>query len=165
MGVEDRAEVEQVLKYPEDSAGSLMTTEVVAVSQDASLVEALAEIRRQSSEDEDLYQVYAVDGERRLSGTVPIARLIVSAPSCRVHEVMETPVALVRPEQDQEQVARLMARYNVAAVPVVDERGRLLGRVTFDDVIDVVEAETTEDLLKFAGENPEEDLAAPWPWR
>src|SRR5207237_543634 len=67
-----------------------------------------------------------------------------------------------RAEIDQEQVARLMARYNVAAVPVVDEGNRLLGRVTFDDVIDVVERETTEDLLKFASVSPEEDLSAPW---
>ncbi len=160
--VEDRAEVDEVLKHPEDSAGGLMTTEVVTVNEDASLVEAIAEIRRQSSEGDDLYQVYAVDGDRRLKGTVPIARLIVAAPSRRVREVMEPAAAAVRPEQDQEHVARLMARYNVAAVPVVDDGGRLLGRVTFDDVIDVVEAETTEDLLKFAGANPAEDLAASW---
>src|SRR5207237_588878 len=89
-------------------------------------------------------------------------RLTVPSPSRRVREVMEPPAAAVRPEIDQEQVARLMARYNVAAVPVVDERNRLLGRVTFDDVIDVVERETTEDLLKFASVSPEEDLSAPW---
>ncbi|HYT83208.1 MAG TPA: magnesium transporter [Gemmatimonadales bacterium] len=160
--VEDRAEVEQVLRYPEDSAGGLMSTEVVAVSESASLAEAIAEIRRQCAEDDQLYQVYAVDGGRRLTGVVPTARLIVSAPARRVREVMEPVPAAARPELDQEQVARLMARYNLAALPVVDEGGRLLGRVTFDDVIDVVEAEMTEDLLKFASVSPAEDLAAPW---
>ena len=160
--VEDRAEVEQVLRYPEDSAGGLMSTEVVAVSESASLAEAIAEIRRQCAEDDQLYQVYAVDDGRRLTGVVPTARLIVSAPARRVREVMEPVPAAARPELDQEQVARLMARYNLAALPVVDEGGRLLGRVTFDDVIDVVEAEMTEDLLKFASVSPAEDLAAPW---
>ena len=160
--VEDRAEVEQVLRYPADSAGGLMSTEVVAVSESASLAEAIAEIRRQCAEDDQLYQVYAVDGGRRLTGVVPTARLIVSAPARRVREVMEPVPAVARPELDQEQVARLMARYNLAALPVVDEGGRLLGRVTFDDVIDVVEAEMTEDLLKFASVSPAEDLAAPW---
>src|SRR5213082_1187980 len=157
--VADRAEVDQVLKYPADSAGGLMSTEVVTVDEEASLVEAIADIRRQSAEDDALYQVYAVDGARRLKGVVPVARLIVASPARRVREVMEPPAAAVRPEIDQEQVARLMARYNVAAVPVVDEGNRLLGRVTFDDVIDVVERETTEDLLKFASVSPEEDLS------
>jgi magnesium transporter len=160
--VEDRAEVEQVLRYPEESAGGLMSTDVVAVSESASLAEAIAEIRRQCAEDDQLYQVYAVDDGRRLTGVVPTARLIVSAPARRVREVMEPVPAAARPELDQEQVARLMARYNLAALPVVDEGGRLLGRVTFDDVIDVVEAEMTEDLLKFASVSPAEDLAAPW---
>jgi magnesium transporter len=75
---------------------------------------------------------------------------------------MVPPAAIVRPDQDQEQVARVIARYNVPAVPVVDAGDRLLGRVTFDDVIDVVEAEMTEDLLKFGGVDPHEDLTAPW---
>src|SRR5574341_662609 len=150
--VSDRAEVERLLEYPEDSAGGLMTTNVVTVREDAAVGEAIEAIRSQSDEDESqLYQVYAVDAEGDLHGIVPIARLIVSSPTRLVREVMEQPVTQVQPQQDQEDVARLMARYNVAAVPVVDASGRLLGRITFDDVIDVVEAETTEDLLKFGG--------------
>jgi len=150
--ISDRADVEKLLKYPEDSAGGLMTTNVVSVREDVTVAEALEAIRRQSDEDESqLYQVYAVDGQGNLQGIIPIARLIVSAPTKLVREVMEQPAVQVEPQQDQEEVARLMARYNVAAVPVVDETGKLLGRITFDDVIDVVEAETTEDLLKFGG--------------
>lgn len=160
--VSDRADVDRLLTYREDSAGGLMTTEVVAVREHATLEEAIEEIRRQSREDDELYQVYAVDDRGHLKGTVPIARLIVASPARRVRDVMEPPAVQVPPEQDQEQVARLMARYNLAAVPVVDGQGRLLGRVTFDDVIDVVEAETTEDILQFAGASPAEDLAAPW---
>ena len=160
--VEDRADVERLLTYPEESAGGLMTTEVVAVSEDASLAEAIEEIRRQSEESDELFQVYAVDGRGRLKGVVPFVRLIVTPPTRRVRDVMEPAPAVVHPEQDQEQVARLMARYNVAAMPVVDRDETLLGRITFDDVIDVVEAETTEDLLKFGGVNPEEHLTASW---
>ena len=160
--VSDRASVEQLLTYPEDTAGGLMTTELVAVRDDATLADAIAEIRGQSREDDELYQVYAVDADGRLKGIVPIARLIVVSPERRVRDVMETPDVQLRPEQDQEHVARVMARYNLVAVPVVDEQGRLLGRVTFDDVIDVVEAETTEDMLQFAGASPAELLIAPW---
>ena len=160
--VADRSAVERLLQYPEDSAGRLMDTTVVAVREDATLGHALNEIRRQSQEHEALYVVYVIGGERRLTGVLPIARLVVASPARHVAEIMEHPAAVVHPEQDQEHVARLMARYNLAEVPVVDAGGRLLGRVTFDDVIDVVEAETTEDILKFGGVSPEEDLRATW---
>ena len=150
--VTDRAEVDELLKYPEDSAGGLMATDVVSVREDATVAGAIEAIRTQCEEDESqLYQIYAVDGDGDLRGIVPVARLIVSSPTKLVRDVMEHPLVQVQPRQDQEEVARLMARYNVAAVPVVDEKGRLLGRITFDDVVDVVEAETTEDILKFGG--------------
>ena len=150
--ITDRADVDRLLEYPEDSAGGLMTTNVVSVREDASVAEAIEAIRQQSDEDESqLYQVYAIDAQGHFAGIVPIARLIVSAPTKLVRDVMEQPAVQVQPEEDQEDVARLMARYNVAAVPVVDAGGKLLGRITFDDVVDVVEAETTEDILKFGG--------------
>ena len=160
--VEDRADVERLLTYPEESAGGLMTTDVVAVDQDATLGEAIVEIRRQSGEEDEPYDVYVVDRGQRLVGTIPIARLVVLPSDRHVRDIMRPPAATVRPEQDQEQVARVMARYNIAAVPVVDAAERLIGRITFDDVIDVVEAEMTEDLLKFGGVNPHEELGASW---
>ena len=160
--VTDRAGVDRLLQYPEDTAGGLMSTEVVVVREDATLAEAVEEIRRQSAESDALHQVYAVDAQGRLRGVLPIAKLVITPPARRVGEIMEAVPAAVAPELDQEQVARIMARYNVAAVPVVDPGGRLLGRVTFDDVIDVVEAEMTEDLLKFGGVNPAEALGATW---
>lgn len=160
--VADRVDVEHLLTYPEDSAGRVMATDLVAVREGATLEEAIHEVRRQSSEDAELYQVYVVDAAWHLRGTVPIARLIVSASGRLVRDVMEPAVMSVRPEQDQEEVARLMARYNLPAVPVVDPDGQLIGRVTFDDVIDIVEAETTEDMLKFAGASPAEHLIGPW---
>ena len=160
--VEDRAEVERLLKYDEETAGGRMTTHLVTVRDTATAADALEEIRRQSEEVEDFYQVFVVDGDRRLVGILPFKSLVVSRPERQIREFMEPADISVKPDLDQEEVARLMARYNLPSVAVVDDTGRLLGRVTFDDVIDVVEAETTEDLLKFGGVSPDEELAAPW---
>jgi magnesium transporter len=160
--VEDRSEVERLLKYEEETAGGRMTTHLVTVRDTATAAEALEAIRRQSEEVEDFYQVFVVDAERHLVGILPFKSLVVSRPERRISEVMEPADVSVKPDLDQEEVARLMARYNLPSVAVVDASGRLLGRVTFDDVIDVVEAETTEDLLKFGGVSPDEELAAPW---
>jgi len=160
--VEDRAEVERLLRYDEETAGGRMTTHLVTVRDTATAAEALEDIRRQSEEVEDFYQVFVVDGERRLVGVLPFKSLVVSRPDRRIGEFMADADISVKPDLDQEEVARLMARYNLPSVAVVDYSGRLLGRVTFDDVIDVVEAETTEDLLKFGGVSADEELAAEW---
>jgi magnesium transporter len=160
--VEDRSEVEQLLRYDEESAGGLMTTHMVVVPDSVTAAQALEEIRRQAEEVEDFYQVFVVNADRKLVGTLPFKDLVISRPDRPVREFMEEADIFVTPELDQEEVARVMARYNVPSVPVVDGQGRLLGRVTFDDVIDVVEAETTEDLLKFGGVSPDEELAADW---
>ena len=160
--VEDRSEVDQLLRYHEETAGGLMTTHVVKVSDTATAEQSLEQIRRQAEEVEDFYQVFVVDSQNRLVGTLPFKDLVISRPERPVREFMEEADIYVTPDLDQEEVARLMARYNLPSVAVVDERGHLLGRVTFDDVIDVVEAETTEDLLKFGGVSPDEELAAGW---
>jgi magnesium transporter len=160
--VEDRSDVERLLSYDEETAGGLMTTHVMAVADTATAGEAIEEIRRLSGEIETFYQVFVVDGTRRLVGVLPLKDLVTSPPARPVREFMEEAVLHVTPDLDQEAVARLMARYNLPSVPVVDGTGRLLGRVTFDDVIDVVEAETTEDLLKFGGVSADEELSARW---
>ena len=160
--VEDRTEVDRLLRYGEETAGGLMTLHTVTVRDTATVAEALEEIRRQAEEVEDLYQVFVVDADRRLVGILPFKDLVISRPERRVHDFMADADISVPPDLDQEEVARLMARYNLPSVPVVDQSGRLLGHVTFDDVIDVVEAETTEDLLKFGGVSADEELAAGW---
>ena len=160
--VEHRAEVDRLLRYEPETAGGLMTTHLVTVRDTATVEEALDAIRRQAEEVEDFYQVFVVDGERRLVGILPFKDLVVSRPDRRIRDFMADADITVAPDLDQEQVARLMARYNLASVGVVDDGGRLLGRVTFDDVIDVVEAEQTEDLLKFGGVSPDEALGAEW---
>ena len=160
--VEHRADVDRLLRYEPETAGGLMTSHLVTVRDTATVAEALDAIRRQAEEVEDFYQIFVVDGERRLVGILPFKDLVVSRPERRVRDFMSAADITVAPGLDQEQVARLMAKYNLPSVGVVDEEGRLLGRVTFDDVIDVVEAERTEDLLKFGGVSPDEELAAGW---
>ena len=160
--VEGRAEVDRLLRYDEESAGGRMTTHTVTVRDTATVTEALEEIRRQAEEVEDFYQVFVVDADRRLVGLLPFKSVVISRPERRIRDLMVPADMTVTPDQDQEEVARLLARYNLPSVAVVDEAGRLLGRITFDDVIDVVEAETTEDLLKFGGVPADEELAAGW---
>jgi magnesium transporter len=161
-GVFDRTEVDRLLRYHEETAGGLMTTHTVTVPDSATAEQALEQIRRQSEEVEDFYQVFVVDGDRRLVGLLPFKDLVISRPERPVNAFMAPADISVKPDLDQEEVARLMARYNLPSVAVVDDEGRLLGMVTFDDVIDVVEAETTEDLLKFGGVSPDEELGAGW---
>jgi magnesium transporter len=160
--VEDRADVDRLLRYDDETAGGLMTTHTVTVRDTDTVEQALDRIRRQAEEVTDFYQIFVVDHDGRLVGILPFKDLIISRPDRVVGTFMTDADISVPPTLDQEEVARLMARYNLPSVAVVDEGGRLLGRVTFDDVIDVVEAETTEDLLKFGGVSPDEELAAGW---
>ncbi|MDH5195854.1 MAG: CBS domain-containing protein, partial [Gemmatimonadota bacterium] len=143
----DRSDVERLLAYGEETAGGRMTTAMITVPVTLTVGQALESVRDQAAEVEDFFQVYCVEEGGRFGGVLSMQHLVVSRPDHLVQDVMESPPVMVTPDQDQEDVARLMARYNVPALAVVDGLGRLLGRITFDDVIDVVEAETTEDLL------------------
>jgi magnesium transporter len=160
--IEDRPDVESLLRYDEETAGGRMTTHMVTVREAETASQALESIRRQAEKVEDFGQVFVVDDGRRLVGTLPLKDLVTSPPDRPVRAFMASADIFVQPELDQEEVARIMSRYNLPSVPVVDQTGRLLGRVTFDDVIDVVEAETTEDLLQFGGVPADEQLEAGW---
>ena len=160
--VEDRADIEELLRYDPETAGGLMTAQVVTVRATDTAGEAIESLRRQAEEIEDFSMVYVVDEQDHLLGVLPIKRLVTSPAHRVVQDMMDDTDVRVSPETDQEEVARVIGRYNVPAVPVVDGGGKLIGQVTFDDVIDVVEAEQTEDLLKFGGTSADEELAAPW---
>lgn len=155
---EESREIAALMRYDEESAGGVMTTEIVSVQESATVSEAIDEIRRQAEEGEDFYAVFVVDDKSRLRGTVSFQDLIISRPNKPIRELTEPVVAAVPARMDQEEVARIMSRYNLVSIPVVDTIDRLIGRVTFDDVMDIVEAETTEDILRFSGASGEEYL-------
>ena len=159
---EEAGEIRELLRYDEETAGGLMTTSLVSVSTAASAVEAIAAIRMRGREVEDFYTVFVVDERGRLRGTVPLDDLILADPDDTVESLVVPAAATVTPDTDQEEVGRVMGRYNLVSIPVVNEEGSLLGRITFDDVIDVIEAETTEDILRLAGVSDEEELKAGW---
>jgi len=150
-GLPDDATFRGLLAHDEESAGGLMTTELVAVNASLTAGEALEQVRRQGREVEDFYTVFVVDEARRLVGTLRLDDLVIAQPEERIDTFIEAPIATVLPTTDQEDVGRLIGRYNLASIPVVDSAGVLLGRITFDDVIDVIEAEQTEDMFLMAG--------------
>lgn len=159
---EEAGEIRELLQYGEETAGGLMTTSLVSVPAGATAAEAIAEIRKQGREVEDFYTVFVVDERDRLHGTIPLDDLILADPADAIASLVEPAVATVLPGTDQEDVGQLMGRYNLVNIPVIDRDGSLLGRITFDDVIDVIEAETTEDILRLAGVSDEEELKGGW---
>lgn len=160
--VVDRADVDRLLEYHEETAGGLMTTRLVTVTDLDTVEFALEAVRRQAEDVEDVTEIFVVDTARRLVGALSFKQLVVSLPGRLVRDVMDDGTVRVLADVDQEEVARIMARYNIPSVPVVDAHGRLIGRVTYDDVIDVAEMEATEDLLRFGGVSPDEELGGRW---
>jgi magnesium transporter len=158
----EAGELRDLLRYDEESAGGLMTTDLVAVEGSLSAQQALEEVRRQGREVEDFYTVFVVDAEHRLLGTLRLDDLVIADPSSGIDLLVEEPIATALPDLDQEQVGKLISRYNIVSLPVVSPDGELLGRITFDDVIDVIEAEQTEDLFRLAGISDEDDLRHSW---
>ena len=159
----EAGELRELLAYPEDSAGGIMTTDVMAISVHLTAGEAIQEIRRQATEiGGDFYNIFVVDLLRRLQGQVGLQELVLADPDQKISELVEPPVFTVPVDMDQEEVGRLIGRYNEPSVAVVGPNGVLLGRVTWDDVLDVIEAEQTEDLLRLAGIGGEEEVQGEW---
>jgi len=152
-----------LLAYPEDSAGGIMTTGLVSLREDLSAREAVQEVRRQGRAlDEDFQVLFVVDEGRRLLGALSLRHLVLASEEDRVADLHEPPPATVHPEMDQEEVARTLHRYDLPSIAVVADDGRLLGRVTWDDVLDVLEEEQTEDILRLSGAPPEEEVRGGW---
>jgi magnesium transporter len=135
-----------------------MTRELVAVPSFLTAGEALSEIRRQAREIPGFYTIFVVDRHGKLRGVMNLQSVVMADSDQPVSDLIEDPPAVVPLEMDQEEVGRILARYNLAAIGVVDALERLVGCITFDDVIDVMEAETTEDILRFASVSEEEEL-------
>jgi len=154
--LEDAAEVKGLLEYEEDTAGGIMGTDYVAVLESMTVGEATEEVRRNAESVEPIFAVYVVDASRRLLGIVPLKRLLLSRANAKVSTILESDIISVTPEVDQEEVARLMERYDLVAIPVVDGERRLIGRITVDDVIDVIREEAEEDIQRMSGVSREE---------
>ena len=148
---EDRREVEALLKYPEDSAGGLMQVELVAVPESTTVAEATEAVRANAEEASTYHFIYVIDDDERLVGVLNLGALLLAPPEQRIGELIKRDIHVVQPELDQEDVARLFRRYDLVALPVVDDRGRLLGRILHDDVVDVLDEEADEDMMRMAG--------------
>ena len=151
---EMRKMINEILKYPDDSAGSIMTTEYVSLRPDMTAEEAIKRIRRTGVDKETIYTCYVTDNNRKLIGMISLRTLLLCEDDDVLEEVMENNVISVNTLEDQESVAQMMAKYDWSAMPVVDQENRLVGIVTVDDAIDVLQEETTEDFEKLAGMTP-----------
>ena len=152
-----RKEINEILKYPEDSAGSIMTTEFVALRPKMTVEEAIKRIRRTGIDKETIYTCYVTDNSSTLIGIVTIKTMLLSEEDESIENLMETHVIAVNTLDDQEVVAQMFNKYNFLALPVVDKENRLVGIVTVDDAIDVLEEEATEDIQKMAAITPTTD--------
>ena len=144
-----RSQINQLLNYPKDSAGSLMTTEFVSLHPGATVEESFARIRRVGLDKETVYTCY-VTQHRALVGVVTVRRMLLSSYETRISEIMETNIISVNTHEDKETVAQLFSKYDLTALPVVDKDNLLVGIITVDDAMDVMEEEATEDIEKMA---------------
>ena len=155
----DEEVLRQLLTYPEDTAGGIMNPEVVAL-RPADTVDDAIRFLRSADQDTVTAAVYAVDEQYRLQGFVRLRRLVTARPAARLGDIMSTDVISVTVDTDQEEVADLVDKYGFMTIPVVDSDNRLMGAVTVDDVLDVIEEEATEDIYKMAGSSAEEEESA-----
>ena len=151
---ETRKEINELLQYPEDSAGSVMTTEYMSLKNDMTVADAFERIRRTADEKEDIYTCYVVSPSRKLQGIVSLKDMFLVSKETLIGDIMETNIISANTLDDQEQVAKDMAKYNLTTIPIVDKEQRLVGIVTVDDAIDVIQEENTEDIEMMAAITP-----------
>lgn len=171
---EHREDIQELLTYPEGTAGALMAKELIQVRTDWSVARAIVEMRRQAQEVEHVYTIYVVDKDDRLFGILPLKDLLFSAESTRtlIKHICDTEIVSVRADTDVEDVVKLMKKYDVVVLPVVDANEQLIGRITFDDVMDVMAEEATEDYQLASGisedvdamDSPLVQMRARLPW-
>ena len=152
-----RKSINEILKYPDDSAGALMTTEFVDLKRDMTVEDALKRIRRTGTDKETINVCYVVDPARKLQGIVSLRTILLSDEDDTIDEIMETHVISVSTLEDKEDVAQTFSKYNFIALPVVDKEDRLVGIITIDDIVDVIQDENTEDIKKMAAIIPSDE--------
>lgn len=158
MKTEDSTEVADILKYPKDTAGGIMTTEFFSLPEDATAQEAIRRLQ-QATDAEMVFYIYVTDKEDHLVGVLSLRQLLTVPPATMLKNIMTRDVISVAVDMDQEEVARQVASYNLLAIPVVEKDGTLVGIITVDDVVDVIREEATEDMLKMAGAIEEDSVS------
>ncbi|MEX2285935.1 MAG: magnesium transporter [Planctomycetaceae bacterium] len=153
----ERANIRKLLSYPEHSAGSIMTTEYAWLPEEITVREALERLRRQAPDRETIYYVYILDEGRRLDGFLSLQDLILANPNARLPDIMKRDLISVRVDDDQELVAQELAKYDFLAIPVVDKQNQLVGIITYDDILDIVQEEATEDAYRAVAVQPLKD--------
>ena len=159
--LEDPDEVRPLLIHPDETAGGRMTSELFALRRRMTVQEAMRALRDLGPSEEVTYYLFVVDRDNVLRGVVSLRRLITSEPTTTLESIMDPDVIRVRASADQEEAARLMSRYSLPALPVVDDAGRLLGMITHDDLVDVIEEEASEDIYRLGGVLDEERTSGP----
>jgi len=161
MKVEASTDVQELLSFAENTAGRIMTPDVFALKEDLTVGEAISAIQRASSDIELVFYLYIVDDRNHLVGVSSLRQLLLVPPTTPLKKIMSSDVISVSTDTDQEEVARIVARYNLLGMPVVDEENKLVGVVTVDDVLDVIREEATEDIYALAGVSSEEGIKSP----
>jgi magnesium transporter len=156
-----RREVEELLVYEEDTAGGIMKTEVAAVDGSATVLEVREYIRSQGDLFHDIHNIFVTGEEGRLVGYVPLRRLVLASDATEVTKIMESDVVAVSADVDQEEVAHVFEKYDLLSLAVIDANERLVGRITIDDIVDVMQEEATEDILRLAGVAETAKIAGP----
>ena len=163
LQAEEQEKLEEIMAYPEDSAGILMYTDVFTLHEETKAIDAIAALQDQE-EAEMVFYLYAVDDDRRLTGVVSLRDLVTTSSDTTLEDIMSRRVHSVRPETDQEEVARIVSQYNFLAVPVVDAEDQLLGIITVDDVVDIIREEATEDFLQMVGAGKDREILLKSSW-
>ncbi len=158
MKAGDRRIIHTLLQYPDDSAGGIMTTEYIALREERSCAEALDIIREIGPKTEVIESIYITDDKRHLVGIVDLRDLLGASRNTKLREIMDDQVISVEPEVDQEEVAQMVSKYDLQAIPVVSRKQTILGIITVDDIIDVINEEHDEDIAHLGGTSSEEDL-------
>ncbi|RMF86613.1 MAG: magnesium transporter [Nitrospinota bacterium] len=157
LSAQEAQEVAELLKYPSDTAGGIMNPDFLALPETMTVEEAIREVRK-ASEVEMVFYIYVVDEKNHLRGVLSLRQLLLASPEQTLQEIMWRDVIKVNVAMDQEEVARIVSRYNFVAIPVVNDEGELVGIITVDDIIDVIREEATEDIFRMAGTDEEELL-------
>jgi magnesium transporter len=153
---EESSDVKELMQYSPDTAGGIMGTEFIAMQKDQTIAQAIREVRSAAKDGKVTYDVYVVDGQDMLLGSLPLQSLVLNSPNRRVHRIMNPEVRRIRTDVDQEEVAAMFRKYDLVSLPVVNEEGKLAGVITVDDIVDVIEEEHSEDVARMIGSDAEE---------